>query len=489
MLYHAEEQPNHTSSWRCILPDLQRFSKLEKLRAKVRLDGGLDLQKTLLLKRRNEMDVILIRICQEEEFYGEITRLRSGRRLTDRKSLLFKWSPYVDDLGILRIKGRIDNKQGVEVCVKRPIILPRRHQLTYLLVEFYQRRYHHLYNEIVVNELRQRYWICGLRALVREVSNTCPACRIRRTRPKPPGMGDLPIERLSPYTSPFTYTGVDYLGPYDIVVGRRREKRWGVLFTCLTVRAVHLDISTSLSTDSYLCVLKSFVARRGCPRRMLSDNGTTFRGASRVLKDEIERISPALIERQYPELEFTFISPGSPHMGRSWERMRRSTKSILSEILPPSGLGEEVLRAALADVESVLNSRPLTYVPLETSESEALTPNHFLIGHSSGLRERGLREQGGASLARGSRVASQLADQFWKNWLREYLATLTRCTKWFQPPLEPISVDDIVIIVDDGAKRNCWTRGVVVDVHRAKDGQVRSAVVRWNYNSPCRQAS
>ncbi|XP_070067010.1 uncharacterized protein [Drosophila virilis] len=163
-------------------------------------------------------------------------------------------------------------------------------------------------------------------------------------------MGDLPIERLSPYTSPFTYTGVDYFGPYDIVVGRRREKRWGVLLTCLTVRAVHLDIATLLSTDSYLCVLKSFVARRGCPRRMLSDNGTTFRGASRVLKDEIERISPALIERQYPELEFTFIPPGSPHMGRSWERMVRSTKSILSEILPTSGLGEEVLRAALADV-------------------------------------------------------------------------------------------------------------------------------------------
>ncbi|XP_070067092.1 uncharacterized protein [Drosophila virilis] len=237
-------------------------------------------------------------------------------------------------------------------------------------------------------------------------------------------MGDLPIERLSPYTPPFTYTGVDYFGPYDIVVGRRREKRWGVLFTCLTVCAVHLDIATSLSTDSYLCVLKSFVARHGCSRRMLSDNGTNFRGASRVLKDEIERISPALIERQYPELEFTFIPPGSPHMGGSWERMVRSTKSILSEILPPSGLREEVLRAALADVESVLNSRPLTYVPLETSESEALTPNHFLIGHSSGL------------------------------------------------------LDDIVIIVDDSAKRNCWTRGVVVDVHRSKDGQVRSAVVR-----------
>ncbi|XP_070067190.1 uncharacterized protein [Drosophila virilis] len=426
MLYHAEEQPNHTSSWRCILPDLQRISKLEKLRAvqlcvldflrnntkKVRLDGELDLQKTLLLKRSNEMDVIFIRICQEEEFYSEITCLRSGRRLTDRKSLLFKCFAYVDDSGILRIKGRIDNIEGVEVCVKRPIILPRRHQLTYLLVEFYHRRYHHLHNEIVVNELRQRYWVCCLRGLVREVSNTCPACRIRRARPKPPGMGDLPIERLSPYTPPFTYIGVDYFGPSDIVVGR----------------AIYMPHDA----DARI--------------RMLSDNGTNFRGASRVLKDEIEHRSSALIERQYPELEFTFIPPGSPHMGGSWERMVRSTKSILSEILPPSGFREEVLRAALADV----------------------------------FQADCVREDYGskAELARGFRVASQLAVQFWKRWLREYLPTLTRRTKWFQPSLEPISVDDIVIIVDDGAKRNCWTRGVVVDVHRSKDGQVRSAVVR-----------
>ncbi|XP_070067048.1 uncharacterized protein [Drosophila virilis] len=158
--------------------------------------------------------------------------------------------------------------------------------------------------------------------------------------------------------------------------------------------------------------------------------------------------------------------------------MVRSTKSILSGILPHSGLREEVLRVALADLESMLNSRPLTNVSLKTSESEALTPNHFLIGHSSGLRERDSRDRDAASLARGFRVASQLADQFRKRWLSKYLPTLTRRTKWFQLPIEKASVDDIVIIVDDGAKRNCWTRGVVVDVHRSKDGQVRSAVVR-----------
>ncbi|KAL7724103.1 hypothetical protein ACLKA6_002441 [Drosophila palustris] len=252
-------------------------------------------------------------------------------------------------------------------------------------------------------------------------------------------MGNLPQDRLSTHTPPFTYTGVDYFGPIDIIVGRRHEKRWGVLFTCLTMSAVHLEIATSLSTDSFLCVLKSFVSRRGCPRRTMSDNGNKFRGASRILKTEVERISSREVEQRYPEMEFVFIPPGSPLMCGAWERFVHSTKSILSEILRTDGLREEILRAALADVECTLNSRPLTYVPVESPESEALTPNHFLLGHSSGFRERGSQVQSGAMLAKGFRVASQLADQFWKRWLREYLPTLTRRTKWFQPSPDPIT--------------------------------------------------
>ncbi|XP_060649602.1 uncharacterized protein LOC132786893 [Drosophila nasuta] len=489
ILQHVEEQLEAMSPLSCISPDPERFSKLERLRAAqlrvldflrsiVKKSMGSELKKLLLLERPIEMDIILIRVCQETEYFSEMKCLKMGSSIIDRKSKLFKCSPYLDEVSILRVKGRIDVIEGVEVNLKRPIILPRRHRFTYLLIESYHRRYHHLYDEIVVNELRQKFLIFGLRALVREVSQTCPACRMRRARPRPPEMGSLPRERLAHHMAPFTYTGVDYFGPIDIVVGRRHEKRWGVLFTCLTIRAVHLDIATSLSTDSFLCILKAFIARRGCPRRMMSDNGTNFRGASRVLKDEVERISTRDVETKYPEMEFMFIPPGSPHMGGAWERLVRSTKSILTEILPPGGLREEVLRAALADVEGILNSRPLTYVPLESADSEALTPNHFLLGHSSGIRERDSEIQNGNKLAKGFRISSQLADQFWKRWIREYLPTLTRRTKWFQPPPDSIAVNDIVVIADENGKRNSWPKGVVVDVHRSRDGQVRSAVVR-----------
>jgi len=146
---------------------------------------------------------------------------------------------------------------------------------------------------------------------------------------------------LLPHTLPFTFTGVDYFGPIEVAVGRRREKRWGVLFTCLKVRAVHLELVPSLLTDSFLLALKLFIARRGVPLKLLSDNGTNFRGASRVLAQEIERISTSAVENKYPEMSFTFIPPESPHMGGSWEHMVRSTKSILTEILSNVGLREE----------------------------------------------------------------------------------------------------------------------------------------------------
>ncbi|XP_070141603.1 uncharacterized protein [Drosophila kikkawai] len=228
--------------------------------------------------------------------------------------------------GVLRMHGRIEAIEDVEVNVKHPIILPSRHRVTYLIVGYYHRKYHHLHGEIVVNEIRQQYWIPGLRALVKDIVKNCSACCIRRAQPLPPIMGNLPKERLSPFTLPFTYT-------------------------------TRTQIVQSLSTDSFLLALKLFTARRGVPVKMLSDNGTNFRGASRVLVKEIERISTSEVESKYPEMSFGFIPPGSPHMGGAWERMVRSTKSILTEILAHAGLREEVLRAALADAADETSKR------------------------------------------------------------------------------------------------------------------------------------
>lgn len=308
-----------------IVPDPNKFSKWEIFRFSQRLVFkyihitmgsrriNIDFKPFIDERRIFMVEMFIFKSCQEDMYYEEITALKSNKCIP-RKSTLYKCPPYLDKLGVLRMKGRIDAILDVPVGVKRPIILPQKHKITCLLIDYYNRKYHHHHNKIVVNEIRQRFWISGFWAAVRTISKACQLCKVRSAVPSAPQMGDLPIERLSSFTRPFYFTGVDYFGPLDVVIGRRKEKRWGVLFTCMTVRAVHIEIAPSLSTDSFLMVFKQFTSR------ILSDNATNFRGACRVLKEKNEKISINLLEIKYTEIDWTFITPASPHM--SWLCLR-----------------------------------------------------------------------------------------------------------------------------------------------------------------------
>ena len=96
-------------------------------------------------------------------------------------------------------------------------------------------------------------------------------------------MADLPEERLEASTA-FTNVGVDYFGPFIVTIGRRKEKRWCFLFTCLTMGAVHIEVVPKLDIYSCLNAIMSFIARRGKSSAIISDNGTNFVGAERVCR-------------------------------------------------------------------------------------------------------------------------------------------------------------------------------------------------------------
>ena len=143
---------------------------------------------------------------------------------------------------------------------------------------------------IVMNEVRQKYWILGLRNILRNLAYKCFECRKLRANLVSPAMADLPVGRLAYLQRRFKHYGVDYFGPLFIKIRRRREKRWGVIFTCLTTRAVHLELSHLLSTDSAILVVQRMSARRGMPTVIYSDCGTNFKGASKELKQALLNI-------------------------------------------------------------------------------------------------------------------------------------------------------------------------------------------------------
>ena len=113
--------------------------------------------------------------------------------------------------------------------------------------------------------------------------NTCVACRKRKAQTVTHIMADLPIERLGYKQPPFSNTGVDYFGPFLVPIRRSTVKRWGFLFTCLTTRAVHIEVVPSLDTSSCVVGVERFIARRGTPTTIMSDNGTNFIGAQKEL--------------------------------------------------------------------------------------------------------------------------------------------------------------------------------------------------------------
>ncbi|XP_058447479.1 uncharacterized protein LOC131427913 [Malaya genurostris] len=477
--------------------DLSRFSSWERLLRTVcfvyRFTGILRRGKrhrtnpTGLITQEEfqKAEIFLWRLAQTDSFPDEYRILQKlekpgvYRGKLSRCSPLYKLTVFLDGDGVIRLGGRIGAAPHIPYEAKYPIILPKTHTVTSLIISRYHKQFLHANHETIVNEIRQRFWIPSLRSIVRRVTKDCQYCRVYKAVPQQPQMGPLPKVRLTPFIRPFTFTGVDYFGPVQVKVGRSLAKRWIALFTCLTVQAVHLEVVHSLSTSSCIKAIRRFVIRRGAPQEIYSDNGTNFIGASRLLMDQMRVINAGCAQSfTSARTKWFFNPPATPHMGGAWERMVRSVKTAMAAIANSQRHpDDETLETIILEAEGVVNSRPLTYVPLESAEAESLTPSHFLLYGSSGITQPPTDfSQSGPVLRDSWKLAQHLVDEFWRRWIKEYVPMLTRRTKWFDP-VRPIQEGDLVLVIDD-SKRNLWERGIVRDVITGKDGQVRSAVVQ-----------
>ena len=332
---------------------------------------------------------------QKDTFATEISDIKKNRSLP-KSSNVRKLTPYLDQDGLLRAEGRISETTNVPDTIKNPIILSGNHTFVKLIIKKYHVKFHHGNNDTVINEIRQKLWVTKLRATLKSVVNNCQFCRVKRALPQQPRMGNLPRARLAHHHRPFSYCGMDYFGPMTVTIGRRHEKRWGVLFTCLTTRAVHIELAASLSTDSAIMALRRMTARRGQPLEIYSDNGTNLRGAATELRAAIRNMNEPELYDHAANIGVTwkFIPPAAPHMGGSWERLVQSIKRALKVTLTSQSPKEEVLLTLMAEAEYTVNCRPLTHIPVSVTDPEALTPNHFLLGSSVGNPCAGKFDQG-----------------------------------------------------------------------------------------------
>ena len=482
---------------------LLRAKKTLQRRCKIRLDdaGGEGLRQVdsrnecgtfppLTVDELQKAEDAIIRYVQRQSFPDETKFLyeRPGgtqhERKLKRSSRLYGLDPTVEDT-LLRVGGRL-KRSDRPFEAKHPVILPKRGHVTELLIRDAHETLGHQGREHVLAKLRARYWIISANSAVRSVLKRCVSCRRRQAKVVTQLMSDLPEDRITPGDPVFTNVGVDLFGPFVVKVGRRQEKRYGVIFTCLAVRAVHIEVANSLSTDGFINALRRFISRRGPVRTIRCDNGTNFVGAERELRREIETsrdVHEAMLRRG---IEWKFNPPGASHFGGSWERLIRSVRKILGAILGQQRLDDEGLQTLLCEVECILNSRPLTHVSSDAGDLEPLTPNHFL--HLRG----GAADPPGTFTCediykRRWRHVQHLAGLFWTRWVKEYLPTLQKRQKWVDVQ-KNLSVDDVVLVVGEGS-RGQWRLGRIKDTHTDDRGLVRKALVRVGHSEYLRPIS
>ena len=210
---------------------------------------------------------ITLKTIQNELFVNEFNSLQYNRDVNNKKMLQLQ--PIIMN-NLICVGGRLKHC-NVPENFKHQIILPN-HHVVKLLVQHLHEENHHCGREQLMSTVREKFWIINGRAVIRDVINNCLICKRRRIKPQTHLMAELPAERTSFDEAAFTFTGVDYFGRITIKQSKKTrstkgmDKRYGVVFTCLTFRAVHLKVAGDLSTDSFIMALKRFIARRGRPR-------------------------------------------------------------------------------------------------------------------------------------------------------------------------------------------------------------------------------
>ena len=382
----------------------------------------------------------------------------------------------VDD--ILRVGGRLKHSDP-NLVNAHPIILPRKHPLSHLLI----RREHikaHLGTEWTLSMLRQSYWIIGARHTLRQLRQKCCTCHKNFSPPHAQIMADLPPERCNIVPFAFTHSGVDLFGPFYVKVGRAQVKRWITLFTCFSIRAIHLEVVYSMSADSFVMALQRFAARRGLPVTMRSDNGTNIVGAESELNTAWQEVDTEqiTIKARRKGIEWHFNPPKASEMGGVWERQIRTVRKCLSGILNPKvALDDEVLSTALCEAENLVNSRPITKVSQDPEEG-ALTPNHLLMMRANDTDDN-MTFNLGAIYRRNWKKVCMLRDQFWNKWVKEYLLELQQRKKWTRQH-EEFSENELVLLVEANIPRSQWPLGIITKVITGRDGLTREVEVKTN---------
>lgn len=430
-----------------------------------------------------------IKIAQSQHYKAEIECLRAKDDQLPPKSKIAALRPFLDANGTLRAVGRVKQAR----CAydrKHPILIPPKSRVCELILQQAHIDTLHGGKQAMANYVRNNYWIRCMRTAARKITSRCVPCIRQAGKTSQQIMSDLPMDRVVP-ARPFVKCGVDFAGPYNIRLSDRlklgtrnrallpEEKGYVAVFVCLTTRAVHLEPVMSLTAEAFLAAFKRFAARRGTPETMWSDNGTNFKRTDKDLQAAVKSWQSQEVQDHvhWNGTRWNFITPSAPHQGGLWEAAVKQMKAHLKRVIGQEKYTFEAMATLLAEIEAVMNSRPICAMSDDIDDMSALTPAHFIILEPLKLPLPN-KHDAPPKMAVGLFEELQArVDTFWKRWSKDYLSSLMERPKWRQLQ-ENLRAGQLVLIKNENLAPTFWAMGRILEIKNSSDDCVRSASIK-----------
>jgi len=453
---------------------------------------------------RVEARLLLIKMAQDDSM-RDIIRPMKDCNLTFEQALsrtpspnrsqfflsLRKYVPFLDEAGLLRIGGRLDNAEFA-MEFKHPVVLPYRHWVTRLYILKKHAEYCHFGPDLVFGALQHDYgmWPIGGTRTVRHYTKDCIGCKLRRRVRGEQLMAPQPVSRLKPRSHVFTYASSDLAGPFSVVVGRSTVKRWLCIFVCMVTTAVRVEVAVDLSASAFINVFRRFLCSTGYRTKYIrTDNGTNYVGAKNTLQREVKtalkQINLTGIQSKMDEWDvcWEFGPPEASHHGGLYERQIRTLRQALQSLSLTSQrtpTDDELLTCAKI-AEYIINCRPLAH-SISEDGLPPLRPIDLMVGALEPTTECSFPTSSSPTdeLRRGHRYTQRIADLWWDNWMRLYVSHLQGRQKW-QRMKRNFRVGDLILLCDEPAPKFLkYPFGVITDVKTGTDKNVRSITARMS---------
>lgn len=449
--------------------------------------------------------ILLVRIVQHEHFETHLKSVDQDGRVTfEKDSPMLNFTCYVDSLGLLRLRTRLNLSIDFSHDETHPVVLPNHCSFSRLVVSHTHRLSFHPGVDRTCSIIREKYFIINQRRMVKKMVKNCTVCQRVRRRPVNITPGQVPSFRYDVYEPPFTNTGIDIFGP--LKASTIDEEHYGVIFCCATSRLVHIELIPNMKTESVFEAMRRFVGRRGLPRMFYSDNGVQFVKLKRELGEFIN-----LVNRQRPDLNYRFkwlhLAAQAPWRGGFYERLNRSIKDavtvftldrkVTGKCIKDKKTGDKKLACRtsgerklsflelhtyLTEIEGFINNRPLFY-----HEGQVIKPIDFFGGRGSmqmPIVGNLPPDYQRPNIIRDFTKYQRRVNTIRKLWKEQYILELRNFHQ--HKPLTSIprkfKVGDVVH-VKKATTPDTWPLALITEVKTSSDGIIRSVVVRTINNT------